>query len=172
MIRHAHYLSIIAALIFLAVGGAAEGEKVFPGGILRNNPGNLIKTQDSSWVGMTKLQDHERFVRFIQPVYGIRAMMKNLLAYQEKHNLNTISQIVRRWAPPSENNTSAYIHEVSIISGFLPDEPLNLKDLHSLITLAKAIVLYENGYSPPHMAAFWYPDELYYEAAEMALGAE
>jgi hypothetical protein len=33
----------------------------------------------------------------------------NLLAYSERHGINSVQQIIARWAPASENNTDAYI---------------------------------------------------------------
>lgn len=150
---------------------SVKGAAMFPGGILRNNPGNLIQTDDD-WVGATKLQDHKRFVRFLQPVYGIRALMKTLLTYQDKHDLTTITKIINRWAPPVENNTKEYIKEVSIDSGFAPDALIDLHVAYNLVMLSKAIVMYENGNAPTSLPIFWYVNDTYYDAAEMALGEE
>lgn len=163
------YLALIVALGLGIM--PVKSENMYPGGILRNNPGNLVKTHDT-WVGMTRLQEHERFVRFIQPIYGIRAMMKTLLTYQNKHELNTISKIITRWAPPRENNTPKYIHNVSMDSGFAPDAPINLHNKYTLIEIVKAIVIQENGTGQGRLPVFWYEDSVYQDAAEMALGEE
>lgn len=45
--------------------------------------------------------------------YGVRAICKCLQTYQTKYHLQTIEQLIERWAPPSENNTKAYINNVS-----------------------------------------------------------
>jgi hypothetical protein len=43
-----------------------------------------------------------------------------LIAYQDKHGLRTIRQIVSRWAPPTENNTNAYVRAVAADTGWMP----------------------------------------------------
>lgn len=146
-----------------------KGHTMFPGGILRNNPGNVVNNERNQWVGMWRLQKDEKFPHFKAPVYGLRAMMKTLLTYQDRHDLNTISKIIHRWAPPRENNTSKYIHNVSMDSGFAPDAPIDLHSVYTLIELSKAIVIQENGAGHGKLPIFWYEDNVYREAAEMAL---
>lgn len=83
-----------------------------PRGIRNNNPGNLIYT-DIKWKG--KLPKHQnkdrRFEMFIAPVYGVRAMIKDLKHDIEKGKA-TVPQIVEEYAPRFENNTDSYIATV------------------------------------------------------------
>ena len=44
--------------------------------------------------------------------------------YYHKYHLCTIRDIITRWAPPNENNTQAYIENVSRLTGIDPDDPL------------------------------------------------
>jgi hypothetical protein len=46
--------------------------------------------------------------------------LKLLRVYYEKHKCNTISRIIRRWAPETENNVQAYIKTVSGLTGITP----------------------------------------------------
>jgi hypothetical protein len=43
---------------------------------------------------------------------GIAAMDQNLASYANK-GVNTLSDVISKWAPPNENNTQAYIKDVS-----------------------------------------------------------
>ena len=47
-----------------------------------------------------------------------------LRSYYNTHNLKTIQAIIKRWAPPSENDTDAYISAVSRLTAFEPDDKL------------------------------------------------
>lgn len=99
-------------------------------------------------------------VTFIRPVYGLRAMAVLLRYYQNKLHLNTVSDIIHRWAPPVENDTDGYVTYVCKRMSVLPYEPIDLSDSLTLASLMKVIVNYENGYSP-------YPDSLFQEAIAM-----
>lgn len=146
---------------------------MLPRGIRLNNPGNIEKTKDN-WQGMSSKQEDERFITFIKPVYGLRAIMKILLNYFLRHELKTVRQIINRWAPPHENDTDSYADHVAKILGVNPDKPIDLARPGILIALAKAIALHENGKPEKYKAnispPFWYPDHLYAEAAQMAYG--
>ena len=57
--------------------------------------------------------------------------------------------IIRRWAPASENNTEAYIQNVSKLTGILPDEPLGIpsEQPSRWIALGAAMAIQETGTS-------------------------
>ena len=55
---------------------------------------------------------------------GCRAALKLLRTYYEKHKCCTISKIIRRWAPETENNVQAYIKNVSRMTGIGATTPL------------------------------------------------
>lgn len=75
-----------------------------------NNPLN-IRTSNDNWQGARG--ENGGFVDFTHPEYGVRASAKNLYTSQEKYGNNTVSDIITRWAPPSENNTDQYIDYVA-----------------------------------------------------------
>ncbi len=56
--------------------------------------------------------------------FGLRAALKLLRTYYQRHGCVTIRQIIRRWAPETENKTEAYIQTVSRMTGILPDTTL------------------------------------------------
>lgn len=83
-----------------------------PRGIRNNNPGNLIYTS-IKWNGkLPKEQNKDRrFEMFISPVYGVRAMIKDLKNDIEKGK-STVPELIEEYAPRFENNTESYINTV------------------------------------------------------------
>ena len=88
-----------------------------------NNPGN-IESNSTDWVGKTG--DDGRFVTFATPAHGVRAMAKTLETYQDKHGLTTVNDMINRWAPPNENNTSNYANFVAQRMGIDPNQSIDL----------------------------------------------
>ena len=117
-------------------------------GIRNNNPFNLRKTSDP-WQGLSAVQDDADFFKFDSSLYGIRAGVHTLLTYQDKEGLNTINQIIARFAPPSDNNdTAAYAADVAKRSGFAADQPLDMHSYDNLRPVVEAIIWHENGQQP------------------------
>lgn len=119
-----------------------------PRGIRNNNPGNLRKNNEDKWQGLSDVQDDEAFFRFKDPVYGTRALARTLIAYQDKNNLHTITQFIGRWAPSTENNTTAYVSDVADSMGINPTSKLDMHKFSDLRGLVVAIIDHENGGSP------------------------
>jgi hypothetical protein len=150
-------------------------EKRQPRGIRNNNPGN-IERNSTEWQGMSQDQSADaRFCVFDEPVYGLRALMKVLLTYYRKYNLNTAESIINRWAPPHENDTNAYAKAVAKRLGVRSiTTPISVDNKDTLVKLAIAIVMHENG-SPKRFnfdippQKFWYSLNMYRDAAKMAL---
>ncbi|HEY6022286.1 MAG TPA: structural protein P5 [Candidatus Paceibacterota bacterium] len=110
-----------------------------------NNPGN-IERGTIHWQGMADDQSGDkRFIVFNTPEDGIRALAKLLFNYQNIHGLNTVRQIVNRWAPPTENDTYSYVNTVASEVGVTPDDKINLTDSETLAKLVTAIIRHENG---------------------------
>lgn len=117
-----------------------------PRGVRNNNPGNVMRGE-TRWQGEVDGND-PRYASFETPEAGIRAMGRTLLTYQDKHNLNTVRDIVARWAPATENNTAAYIGTVAKAVGVAPDQAIDLHDPATLTKITKAIISHENGQQP------------------------
>ena len=111
-------------------------------GIRNHNPGNI--RHGEQWQGLAKEQIDPAFCVFISNEYGCRALLKIISTYVKKYNLTTINDIINRWAPASENNTSAYVMYVANALGKGMTEKLNFNK-GTLIALGKAIASYENG---------------------------
>jgi len=124
-----------------AGGGPRRGG---PRGLRNNNPGNLRAT-DIPWQG--KVGNDGSFEQFATPEDGLRAAAKNLVAGASK-GANTIRTAIARWAPPSENDTDAYIQRVSSALGVDPDAPIDLSDPKVNAAVLGEIVGHENGQQP------------------------
>lgn len=136
-----------------------------PRGIRNNNPGNIEKGEP--WRGLAADQSADsRFAVFVSPVWGIRALARILMVYRTRDGLeglggpgvDTIREVITRWAPPHENNTEAYIKAVANEMRKPDRVALTMADYPALI---KAIIKHENGVQP-------YPDSLILEGIERA----
>lgn len=114
-------------------------------GVRNNNPGNLRLSNDN-WVGLSEKQTDGSFFQFDKPEHGIRALTRVLINYQNKHGLNTVREIISRYAPPNENNTESYINAVAKFVGVAPDDYI-IVELH-MDKLVRAIIKHENGFIP------------------------
>ncbi len=93
-------------------------------GLRNNNPLNIIKNKNQIWLGQTNLGGDTKFCQFSSMQFGLRAALKLLRTYYTKHDCTTISRIIQRWAPETENNVMAYIRTVSRLTGINPTTPL------------------------------------------------
>ena len=117
-------------------------------GIRNNNPGNV--RADEQWQGMTG-QDEEGFAIFDSPENGLRALSRVLDTYGSKHGLKTVSGILGRYAPPSENDTDAYVRAVSAELNVDAAQELDLANPQTKAALMNAIINHENGSNPYSM---------------------
>lgn len=123
-------------------------------GIRNNNPANIRR--GASWKGLVPfLVDHtnnqrfydKQFCQFENVIYGIRALLVLLRTYHYRYHLNTISQVIHRFAPLSENNTYAYIANVV---RFLDDSyKMEIQDfIGDCITSDSVLCWFNNPKSP------------------------
>ena len=140
-------------------------ETRLPRGIRNHNPGNIREFSGGGieWEGERATDDDPAFEEFDSPEYGIRAFGKILLTYQRKYNLKTVRGMISRWAPPFENNTEAYIKQVSAHMGVGPLQEIDLSSSAFLMALMiEAMIKHENGIQP-------YEEETILAGVEMAL---
>ena len=130
-------------------------------GVRNSNPGNLDKSPANKWQGLADEQPDSRFATFKSPEYGIRALARTLISYQDKHNLRTVRGIINRWAPPVENDTGAYVRRVARDMGVGPDDAIDVHDAAYLKPLTVAIIAHEN-------AGYAYPDAVVDKALVLA----
>ncbi|BEM86834.1 hypothetical protein SME46J_13040 [Serratia marcescens] len=140
-----------------------------PRGIRNNNPGNL------NYVGQNgaTLEEHAtpRFARFNSAFEGFAALGKQIKAYYNGtskaagyQKLQSVEDIISRFAPASENNTQSYINKLSKMLGVGRGDSLNIQDPQVLATLMNGITQIENGKNP-------YAPEMVLKAAQSAVGA-
>lgn len=115
-----------------------------PRGLRNCNPGNIRLSKDK-WLGLRKEQTDGAFFQFETMAYGYRALMRTIQTYRRKHGLQTIADLIGRWAPSHENNTSSYItavcQKMQVPTTFVPD----VDDKDTMCALAAAISEVENG---------------------------
>lgn len=116
-------------------------------GVRNNNPGNIDRNA-TKWQGMAEKQTDARFVVFTAPEWGIRAIARTLLTYQNTHGLDTVRKIINRWAPPVENDTGAYVNAVAASVGVQPNDVIDVDGVGVMLPLVRAIIHHENGYDP------------------------
>jgi len=136
----------------------------WPRGIRNNNPGN-IERDGTRWQGMAARQTDSRFVVFSEPKWGIRAIARILITYQDRRRaadgsrIDTVRKFISRWAPPVENNTDAYARAVAVALGVGVDDPdIDVYDFDTMFGLVAAIIRYENGSPRNHLNGVWYQD--------------
>lgn len=127
------------------MSAATRGER-------NNNPGNLNYIEVRGWQGQIGLElvpeglsFTPRFGRYDCVANGIRAIARQLLAYQGFHGCRTPRDFVERWAPPSENSTDGYVKDVAAVLGVKPDTRIDLTDPATLAVMTRAIIRHENG---------------------------
>lgn len=118
-----------------------------PRGIRNNNPGNVRYT-GTQWQGLSNPPSDGEYCIFTDPRYGIRAMGRILNSYASR-GIDSISEIIFTWAPPSENNTLAYVAHVADLLEWSETLPLPLDKRPELVA---AIIKHENGINPYSMA--------------------
>ena len=111
---------------------------------LRNcNPGN-IRINGDKFQGEVIPSKDKAFKQFKNMAYGYRAMFAILDTYR-KRGLDTIQEIVKVWAPPSENHTQGYIDSVVKWSGVDKDKVLSDYSGEDYIKIVAAMSRMENG---------------------------
>ena len=95
------------------------------------------------------MQADAQFCQFESLEYGWRAAFYLLTrTYYHKYRLYTIRAIISKWAPPCENNSKAYVENVSRLTGIDPDEPIGIPSERPArwIALGMAMAIQENGF--------------------------
>jgi hypothetical protein len=117
--------------------------------VRNNNPGNIRIGQP--WKGlmprsqMNKDQYNEgAFCVFMTPMWGFRAMAEIFHTYSRQGKV-TIRQMISAWAPPSENDTEAYIDDVANECNLSADATFDFNDSLSMTHLCHSVSVHECG---------------------------
>lgn len=114
-------------------------------GLRNNNPDNIeAGSFAASQPGYTGPEAKGRFATFATPEAGLNAAA-NLIAGYNRKGINTVSGIVSKWAPSSDNNdTAKYSAFVARALGVDPNQKLDLSDPKMRQAVATAMSEYEN----------------------------
>jgi len=91
--------------------------------VARNNPGDLRYAQQLNasapgWNG----QGTAPIATFTTPATGITGLFRQI--WLQVAEGQTVAQIIAQWAPPNENNTSAYLQNVLAWTGLQANVPM------------------------------------------------
>jgi len=106
-----------------------------------NNPFDL--RAGTPWKGV--IGERNGFAMFNTLENGLRAGMVDLHVAWKRDGLNSIDAIVRKYAPPSENETTTYINGVCSFTGWGRYDPLDLDNVASLSLIGSAFLRQEQG---------------------------
>lgn len=104
----------------------------------KNNPFNI--RSGSRWLGLTGSRNG--FCEFETLEYGVRAACVLLLQSYRKKGVRQICSIISRFAPPSENNTAAYMAYLSRRTGF--PMSLVLRSIDEYLKILSCMSWYES----------------------------
>ena len=113
-------------------------------GLRNNNPGNIRRSR-VRYKGEVRPSRDPDFKEFSTMAYGYRAMFVLLDTYRSRYGLNTIRQMLNRYAPPTENFTEGYVRFVADCSGVMPDEVVDTRFEKDMIPIVAAMSQIENG---------------------------
>lgn len=126
-----------------------------PRGIRNNNPLNIRK--GNNWQGERHPQVDTAFEEFDTMADGCRAAV--ILAYNyitgrtassRRLRCDTVEKFITKWAPPTENNTQAYISRVCQRAELQPGTALYPINKNRLCRLLWAMTEVENGVLLPY----------------------
>lgn len=123
-----------------------QTETSLPRGYRNNNPLN-IRISNNKWQGKVARSENTDgvFEQFVSMAYGYRAAMVLIRNYINKYGCDTLTKIITRWAPPSENNTASYIANVAKRMGVSPADYISPNDKDQMTSLMYAMSISENG---------------------------
>nr|WP_314431678.1 structural domain protein [uncultured Pantoea sp.] len=133
----------------LNIGGANAKTRSFR----NNNFGNLnFVGQEGASLEAKNAKGEARFAKFNTPEEGFRALANQLTSYSEGTSkaagykkLNTVEDIIKLYAPQSENDTSNYVDSLSKKLGVKSNQQLDLKDPKVMTQMMRGIATIEGG---------------------------
>lgn len=115
-----------------------------------NNPANIEVGQ--GYAGETGETYAGRFAIFDSPVMGMRALIRDLSTKIDRHG-GDVRKIISQFAPDFENPTNNYVSYVEQVV----QKPVVTKDKEDVMSLASAIVQFENGIDSPRVQQYLMP---------------
>lgn len=114
-------------------------------GLRNHNPVNLRAASNET--GKVYAGKSGSFSRFGSDKDGLAAAARQLFLYGD-NGKHTVNDVIKTFAPSSENNVSAYVSDVSRDSGLKPGENIDLHSPDVLKRLLPAMIKHEQGTQP------------------------
>lgn len=135
----------------------------YPGS--KNNPANM-RHYNQGWYGeKTKGLNQGDFLKFDTPHNGLRAASRCITTLGSRAPGGfTISNIIPRFSPRSENNTNNHIANISSISGIGKDQVIDPKNDGQMVDLLRGVIGAESGRATQN----WFTPQEYTNAVRRA----
>lgn len=104
----------------------------------KNNPFNVRASKNNKWQGQSGSRNG--FACFVTPELGIRAAIIIVMRSYRAFKICTIQDIIKRFAPFSENDTDSYIKTVVRLTQIAPLRVLDSQDQYARVLHAMSIV--------------------------------
>ena len=108
------------------------------------NPGN-IRLSAVRYKGEIRPSRDPEFRCFESVEWGYRALFVLLHTYRRRYGCRTLRAMLRRYAPPEENPTAAYLDFVARAAGVAADAEIDTLDRTVMCRIVSAISRFENG---------------------------
>ena len=122
-----------------------------PRGVRNCNPGNIRlprkeNMEKDRFIGELRPSRDKSFRTFVNMAYGYRAMHYLLRRYKNSYQLNTLEQMIYRWAPPTDNNkTEVYVDFVAKRAGIGRKDIVDVSNMTVMCRIVEAMTVMENG---------------------------
>lgn len=120
-----------------------ENTKKTSRGLRNNNPGN-IRHSTVRYLGEIEGTD-TAFKTFGDMCWGYRAMFVVLHTYRTKHGIDTLCDMISRYAPAFENHTEAYARFVAEMAGIEVGDRVDTQSKELMTAIVGAMSRIENG---------------------------
>lgn len=117
----------------------ARGYRNFNPGNIRNSPVRYLGEKESTDIA---------FKQFESMAWGFRAMFVLLDTYRVRYGLKTLQQMIERYAPPSENDTTGYVGYITRRTRIADISSVDTRSEKQMIPLVTAMAAMENGSDP------------------------
>lgn len=132
-------------------GNTEEKKDTLPRGVRNCNPGNIRlprkeNMEKDRFIGELRPSHDPDFRTFINMAYGYRAMHYLLRRYKNSYQLNTLEQMINRYAPPADNNaTEVYIDFVAKRAGIGRKDIVDVSNMTVMCRIVEAMATMECG---------------------------
>ena len=110
-------------------------------GYINKNPLNIRYCESNKWFGQLG-RDSGGFCVFSLFIYGVRAAVMIIKKYIGRGD-DTITKIISKWAPATENSTTKYIQFVAKKTRIAHDTKLSIYDRQKILAILDAMIRVE-----------------------------